>query len=78
MHKKIPLSNVLLNTMESLNFIRSFDSEFLRFVESEFDSEFNEKCRVQQVRFRISYLVVGDQIIKMATTRCIFDQNTSH
>ena len=58
--------------------ISEFDSEFMRFVKSEFefDSEFSETCRIQRVgaRFRIPYLVVGDQIIKMATTRCNFDQ----
>ena len=62
--------------------ISEFDSEFVRFVKSEFefDSGFSETCRIQRVgaRFRIPYLVVGDQIIKMATTRCNFDQNTTH
>ena len=62
--------------------ISEFDSEFTTLLTkiSEFDSEFSETCRIQRVgaRFRIPYLVVGDQIIKMATTRCNFDQNTTH
>ena len=62
--------------------ISEFDSEFTTLLTkiSEFDSEFNETYRIQRVgaRFRIPYLVVGDQIIKMATTRCNFDQNTTH
>ena len=61
--------------------ISEFDSEFMSFVKSEFefDSEFSETCRIQRVgaRFRIPYLVVGDQIIKMGSYLLYF-RSKSH
>ena len=53
--------------------ISEFDSEFMGFVKSEFEFD---SCRFYRIgaRFRVPSLVVGDQIIKIATTRCNFDQ----